>query len=172
MPKTKDAFALDDLREVKKIIPLAIIAIDNFLLDVYSKINDMTFSEMVQTNLALKAIIDESYFFMCFFFQIDDKGQYGKITDSLNQTLDRCYSAQAYFALKFVKYQSQKYQRRLKQARLAVGMTQQEVADKLNISRNAYTMYETGKRDISTLTLAQLSVIYQQSTDWLLGITD
>ena len=165
MPKTKDAFALefalDYLREVERIIPLAIIAIDNFLLDVYSKIDDMTFSEMVQTDLALKAIIDESYF-LCAFFR----------TDSLNQTLDRCYSAQAYFALKFVKYQSQKYQRRLKQARLAVGMTQQEVAAKLSISRNAYTMYETGKRDMPTLTLAQLAVIYQQSTDWLLGITD
>lgn len=61
---------------------------------------------------------------------------------------------------------------RLRQARTTAGMTQQEVADKLDISRNAYTMYETGKRDMPTLTLAKLSVIYQQSTDWLLGITD
>ena len=59
---------------------------------------------------------------------------------------------------------------RLKQARKAAGLSQQLVANKLGLGRNAYTLYENGKRDIPTLTLAKLSIILNQSADWLLGI--
>lgn len=173
MMKAKNSFTLDNPHEVEKIIPLIITAIDTFVVGIYSKINDMSFVEMEQTNLALKSIINEIEFFIFFFHSAQtDEGRFEKIIETLNQMLDRCYSAQAYCAMKFVLYQRKKYQRRLRQARKALGLTQEAVASKLGISRNTYTMYETGKRDISTLALAQLAVIFNQSTDWLLGIKD
>ena len=61
---------------------------------------------------------------------------------------------------------------RLRESRKAIGLTQKAVAEKLGLTRNAYTLYENGKRDIPTDTLVRLALIFNQSTDWLLGITD
>ena len=67
-------------------------------------------------------------------------------------------------------FQERFFGSRLKQARKQAGLTQKTVAEKLGITRNAYTLYENGKRDIPTLTLAKLSILLNQPTDWLLGI--
>ena len=49
------------------------------------------------------------------------------------------------------------------------GLTQLEVADKLSISRVAYTNIENGKRDPDTQTLIKLAELFDCSVDLLLG---
>ena len=49
---------------------------------------------------------------------------------------------------------------KLKKLRLASGYTQADVADKLNISRQGYQHYESGRRTPSTETLNALAEIY------------
>jgi len=51
-------------------------------------------------------------------------------------------------------------------------MTQQQVADYLNIRQNTYSQYETGNRQIPIDVLIALANLYETSTDYLLGITD
>ena len=50
--------------------------------------------------------------------------------------------------------------------------TQQQVADYLNIRQNTYSQYETGSRQLPVEVLAALAILYNTSTDYLLGITD
>ena len=49
--------------------------------------------------------------------------------------------------------------------------TQTQLGKKLNISRQAYSNYETGKREIPVHHLAALADLYHTSTDYLLGRT-
>ena len=51
-------------------------------------------------------------------------------------------------------------------------LTQQQVADYLNIRQNTYSQYETGNRQIPVDVLVALAALYKTSTDYLLGITD
>lgn len=51
-------------------------------------------------------------------------------------------------------------------------MTQQQVADYLNIRQNTYSQYETGSRQIPIEVLIALANLYKTSIDYLLGITD
>ena len=51
-------------------------------------------------------------------------------------------------------------------------LTQQQVANYLNIKQNTYSQYETGSRQIPVEVLIALAELYQTSTDYLLGITD
>lgn len=51
-------------------------------------------------------------------------------------------------------------------------MTQQQVADYLNIKQNTYSQYETGNRQIPVDVLVKLAALYKTSTDYLMGITD
>ncbi len=51
-------------------------------------------------------------------------------------------------------------------------MTQQQIADKLFISRRAYSNYEIGVRGIPTEILSQIADIYGTSVDYLIGRTD
>ena len=51
-------------------------------------------------------------------------------------------------------------------------LTQQQVADYLNIRQNTYSQYETGSRQIPMDVLIALAALYKTSTDYLLGITD
>lgn len=50
--------------------------------------------------------------------------------------------------------------RRLKKARLDAGLTQKEVADKLNITYQAISNYERGTNRVDTDTLSMLCAIY------------
>ena len=54
-------------------------------------------------------------------------------------------------------------------ARKAIHKTQQEVADYLGISRQAYSNYEAGKREPDFETLLKLGEYYGCSVDYLLG---
>lgn len=48
-------------------------------------------------------------------------------------------------------------------------MTQQEVADYLNMARGAYAQYETGKNIPPVTTLTKIAELYKCSVDYLLG---
>lgn len=54
-------------------------------------------------------------------------------------------------------------------ARKAMHKTQQEVADYLGISRQAYSNYEAGKREPDFETLLKLGEYFNCSVDYLLG---
>lgn len=54
----------------------------------------------------------------------------------------------------------QEFARRLREAREACGLTQQQVAEKLNVSRPTVAQMELGNRDVSSLELEQLAFLY------------
>ena len=51
-------------------------------------------------------------------------------------------------------------------------LTQQQVANYLNIRQNTYSQYETGSRQIPLEIIIALANLYKTSTDYLLGMTD
>ena len=57
---------------------------------------------------------------------------------------------------------------RFKEARKDRNLTQDEVAQKLSITRQAYGRYENGERECSFDTLRKLSKIFSTSIDYLL----
>jgi len=57
----------------------------------------------------------------------------------------------------------------LKALRKSMGLTQQQVADKLNISRVNYTRYETNASSPDFATLVALADFYDVSLDLILG---
>lgn len=61
---------------------------------------------------------------------------------------------------------------RIKDLREDNDLTQQQVANYLNIKQNTYSQYETGSRQIPVDVLKALAVLYNTSMDYLLGITD
>lgn len=61
---------------------------------------------------------------------------------------------------------------RLKALRKEAGLTQVEIAKKLNISQPTYGQWETGKRNPSAETLEKFAKFFGTSTDYLLGKTD
>ncbi|KAA0766434.1 helix-turn-helix domain-containing protein [Bacillus sp. SH5-2] len=61
---------------------------------------------------------------------------------------------------------------RLKKLRESRGLTHTQVAEYLGITRQAYTNYENGDREIKTETLRKLVDFFNTSADYLLGTTD
>lgn len=58
---------------------------------------------------------------------------------------------------------------RLKEERKKAGLTQEEVAEYLGITRPAYTLYETDKTQPSLETAGKLADLYKISVDYLMG---
>lgn len=58
---------------------------------------------------------------------------------------------------------------RLQELRKKKGMTQADIAKLLNITPQAYSLYETGKNNIGNETLCLLADLFEVSTDYLLG---
>lgn len=54
--------------------------------------------------------------------------------------------------------------------RKSLGLTQQQVADKLNISRQGYLYYEKGTREPNVDTIKKLCIIFDCTADELLEI--
>lgn len=50
-------------------------------------------------------------------------------------------------------------------------LKQRQLAEYLNCSQRVYSNYELGQRDIPTEVLIKLSLFYDVSTDYLLGLT-
>jgi len=61
---------------------------------------------------------------------------------------------------------------RLKQLRKSLKLNQSDIAAVLSISREAYSMYETGKRQPSYESIILLADYYKVNTDYMLGRTD
>lgn len=62
--------------------------------------------------------------------------------------------------------------KRLRQLRKATGANQAEIAKLLKISREAYSMYETSRRQPGNEMLRILADHYNVSVDYMLGRTD
>ncbi len=60
------------------------------------------------------------------------------------------------------------FSEQLKKARLAIGYTQQEIADLMGITNSTYCGYETGKRQPDVAKIKQLATILNTSGDILL----
>ncbi|MBR1863683.1 MAG: helix-turn-helix transcriptional regulator [Ruminococcus sp.] len=58
---------------------------------------------------------------------------------------------------------------KLKNLRTKQGLSQKQVADRLNISPSIVSGYETGERTPSTENILALSYLYSCTTDYLLG---
>lgn len=61
---------------------------------------------------------------------------------------------------------------RLRLLRIEKGMTQQDVADYLGISRGTISKYETGELEPNVDTLVKLANMYHVSLDYLVGKTN
>ena len=61
---------------------------------------------------------------------------------------------------------------RLKELRADAHLTQEKVAQSLHVSREAYSLYETNKRQMNYDTICAVSRLYDVSTDYLLGNSD
>lgn len=57
---------------------------------------------------------------------------------------------------------------RLRMVRQLLGLTQAELAEKIGMSKQAITLYETGRREASYKSLVSLSRALNVTTDWLL----
>ena len=62
--------------------------------------------------------------------------------------------------------------KRLRELREEKGMEQQEVADKLGISRSAMGMYERGKREPNDEIKKRMAEFFNCSVDYLVGYSD
>ena len=61
---------------------------------------------------------------------------------------------------------------RLRKARNAVGLSQNEIAKQLKVARTTVTMWENNANIPDPLTLAKLAQIYKVTSDYLLGLVD
>ena len=61
---------------------------------------------------------------------------------------------------------------RLKELRKSAGLTQQQLAEKLNVKQQSYTRYESGAGEPNLETVALIAKIFDVSADYLLGLSD
>ncbi len=61
---------------------------------------------------------------------------------------------------------------RIKELRLEKGLTQQQVADYLNIDRSNYSKYERGVLIMTPEMIRQLCRLYDISADFIIGLTN
>ena len=61
---------------------------------------------------------------------------------------------------------------RITELREENGLTQQAVADYLNVKQNTYSQYENGKRQLSVDVLIKLAKFYRVTTDYVLELED
>lgn len=65
-----------------------------------------------------------------------------------------------------------KFAERLKELRLAKGLTRAELAKKLNINIRSISYWETGQRQCDFDTLIALARVLDTSVDYLIGMSD
>ncbi|MDD6237373.1 MAG: helix-turn-helix transcriptional regulator [Clostridiales bacterium] len=61
---------------------------------------------------------------------------------------------------------------RIRNLRIDHDYTQKQIAEYLNIKQNTYSQYEIGILNYPIDILIKLSIFYQTSIDYLLGLTD
>ncbi len=62
--------------------------------------------------------------------------------------------------------------KRIRDLREDSDLTQKQISEILNCSQQVYSNYELGQRDIPTGVLISLSLHYNVSIDYILGLTD
>ena len=62
--------------------------------------------------------------------------------------------------------------RRIRDLREDRDLTQKELSRELNCSQQVYSNYELGQRDIPTDIMIKLSLFYNVSVDYILGLKD
>ena len=62
--------------------------------------------------------------------------------------------------------------RRIRELREDRDLTQNQIAQMLNMSQTGYSKYETGENDIPTQVLIKLADFYKTSWDYILGRTN
>ena len=81
--------------------------------------------------------------------------------------------------IKGIIYNIDQYQRgyyakifatRLRQARIALGLTQSELAEKLGVKRGTYNAYETARNEPNISILALVAREFNQPLNWFLGL--
>ena len=60
--------------------------------------------------------------------------------------------------------------KRVRNLRVEKGLTQQEIANMLEIERGNYSKYELGKLEFNNEMLVKLSKYYKVTTDYILGL--
>ena len=66
----------------------------------------------------------------------------------------------------------EKLAEKLKELRIAKGLSQREVSSALGMTRNAFTNYENGYREPSLDNLKKICQFFDVSADYLLGLKD
>ena len=64
------------------------------------------------------------------------------------------------------------YGERLRELRYEKGLTQKQLAEKLNISQKSLSKYERESLDLSTELIVRICRYFQVSADYLLGLDD
>ena len=62
--------------------------------------------------------------------------------------------------------------KRMKECRLEMGISAEEVAGIMGVKTSMYLSYEAGQRDVRSNKLLILSRLFHVSCDYLLGLTD
>ncbi|WP_270169079.1 helix-turn-helix domain-containing protein [Paenibacillus sp. SYP-B4298] len=62
--------------------------------------------------------------------------------------------------------------RRIRDLREDKDLTQQKLAQYLNVTQATYSRYERGELDLPSTVLIKLAQFHEVSTDYLLGLTD
>lgn len=65
-----------------------------------------------------------------------------------------------------------KFKLRLRQLREEHGITQKKLGEKIGVTRNAISTYESGKREPEIEKIIKLSEIFDCSVDYLIGASD
>jgi len=65
-----------------------------------------------------------------------------------------------------------KFAERLKELRLAKGLTQLELAKILRVDKTTVTYWENGTNETNFETLMKIAKFFEETTDYLLGMTD
>ncbi|MDE6362417.1 MAG: helix-turn-helix domain-containing protein [Clostridia bacterium] len=64
------------------------------------------------------------------------------------------------------------FAQRLRELRLQQGYSQQYMAKKLHIKQQSYSRYELATGEPSLVTLREIAVMFNVSTDYLVGLSD
>ena len=65
-----------------------------------------------------------------------------------------------------------KFQERLKELRVAKGLSQMRLAQAVGISQSAIAKWELGKTEPTASAIILLATYFGETTDYLLGVTD
>jgi len=67
---------------------------------------------------------------------------------------------------------SEKMNERIRFLRIQHGYTQQYISDILGVGKSAYSMYESGERNISVEIITKLAKLYNVSKDFIIGLSN